>query len=63
MAVYEFSCDRPELPHHHALSLLEGGMEHTILLNYLEEFLVLRLVPDGPGLRWMFSDAVRPSRF
>ena len=40
------------------MSLLEDGMEHTIRLNFLEEFLVDRLVPDGPGLRWTFADAV-----
>ena len=34
---------------YHGLSLLGDGMEHTIHLNFLEEFLVLRLVPDGPG--------------
>ena len=36
------------LPPYLGLSLLGEGMEHTIHLNFLEEFLVLRLVPDGP---------------
>ena len=36
------------LPHHHGLSLLEDGMEYTIHPNFLEKFLVLRLVMDGP---------------
>ena len=32
-------------------------------LNFLEVFLVLRLVRVDPGLRWMFSDAVLTPRF
>ena len=51
------------LPHHHGLSLLEDGMEHTIHLYFTEKFLVLHLVPDAPGLKWMFSDAALSQRF
>ena len=51
------------LPHHHGLSVLQYWMEKTFHVNYNEELLVLRLVPDGPGLTWMFSDAVLPQRF
>ena len=46
------------LQHHLGLSLLENRMENVIHLTLLEEFLVLLLVPDDPGLKWMFSDAV-----
>ena len=38
-------------------SRLEVVMEYTIHLNFFQEFLVLRFVPYGPSLRWMFSDA------
>ena len=51
------------LPHRHGSSLLEDGMEFSTHLNFLEELLVFRLVPDGLGLRWMFSDAVLTQRF
>ena len=44
------------LPHRLVLSHLEDGMEYTIHLNFLEEFLVLRVIPDGPRIRWMVSD-------
>ena len=57
------SRNRFSLPHHHGLSLLQDGMEYNIHLNFLEEFLVLRHVPVGAGLRWMFSDAVLTQRF
>ena len=33
-------------------------LEKRVRLIFLEEFLVLVLVPDDPGIRWMFSDAV-----
>ena len=46
-----------------ALSLLEVGLENVIHLIFLEELLVLPLVPDDPGLRWMFSDALSPKDF
>ena len=64
MTINEFSCNSPEvkLPHHPALSLLEVGLENAIHLIFLEEFLVLLLVPDNPGLRWMVSDAVLSQR-
>ena len=51
------------LPHHPALSLLEVGLEDLIHPTFFEEFIVLRLVPDDPGSRWMFSDAVLSQRF
>ena len=67
VTINEFSCDRPQvifsLPHHHGLSLLEVGLENVIHLIFLEEFLVLLFIPDDPGLRWMFSDAVLSQRF
>ena len=37
-----------------ALSRLEVGLENRIHPIFLEEFLVLLLVPDAPGLKWMF---------
>ena len=62
MTINELSCDRPEvifwLPHHLAWSHREDGVENPIRLTFLQEFLVLLLVPDAPGLRWMFWDAV-----
>ena len=51
------------LHHHPALSLVEDGMEYALLLNFLEEFLVLRLIPVGPGSKWIFSDAVLSQKF
>ena len=39
------------------------GLENVIHLIFLMELLVLLLVPDNPGLRWVFSDAVLPQRF
>ena len=38
-------------------------LENVIHLIFLEEFLVLLLVLDDPGSRWMFSDAVLPKKF
>ena len=62
MTINEFSCESRShfwLPHHPASSRLEVGSENVIHLTFLEDFLVLRLVPAGPGWRWwMFSDAV-----
>ena len=37
-------------------------LENLIHLIFLEEFLVLLLVRDDPGSRWMFSDAVLSQR-
>ena len=45
-----------QLPHHPALSRLEVVWENVIHLTFLAEFLLF--VPDDPGSRWMFSDAV-----
>ena len=56
----EFFCNSPEVTFtskSSALGRLEVGLENVIHLTFLEEFLVLLLVPDAPGLRWMFSDA------
>ena len=64
MTINEFSFDRPEVIFSFpALSLLEVGLENLIHLTFLEEFLLLRLFPDDPGLRWMFPDAVLTHRF
>ena len=38
-------------------------LENVIQQIFREEFLVLLLVPDDPGLRWMFSGAILPQRF
>ena len=53
--------DSPEV--NPASSRLEVGLENVILPIFLEEFFVLLLVPDDPGSRWMFSDAVLSQRF
>ena len=67
MTINEISCNRPEvifqLPRHPASSLLEVRLESVIHLICTENFLVLLLVPDNPGLRWVFSDAVLSQRF
>ena len=67
MTINEFSCNSPEVTFSlliiPALNLLEVELENVIHLIFLEEFLGLLLVPDAPGLRWMFSDAVHSQRF
>ena len=42
---------------HHTTMNLNVGLKKTRLILF-DDFFVLLLVPDGPGLRWMFSDAV-----
>ena len=40
------------------MSLLVVGLENVIHLIFLEDVLVLLLILDDPGSKWMFSDAV-----